>query len=175
MTPIRGSRPSHEENNDSTHALCIVPEGNRWVEISWEDILAFREFMVPFKALPGVAGGVHHFVVCICGDGQTYNIIPHKYLIEPNGKIGRANFYGWNREEREDFNRLMLAREFKPGEEARLREIQNKGGDMMHPPHESVYPLVRALPFPPAKDSPAMRLLDAIVAGGSRSHIELAD
>jgi hypothetical protein len=92
-------------DDDSTRALHWLPDENRWAEIDWDDFLAFREFMVPFRVLPGVGGGVHYFVVCICGDGQTYNIIPHKYLVEPSGKIGRDKFYGWNREEREDFNR----------------------------------------------------------------------
>jgi hypothetical protein len=162
-------------DDDSTRVLHWLPGENRWVEIDWDDFLAFREVTVPFRALPGVAGGVHYFVVCICDDGQTYNVIPHKYLVESNGKIGRDNFYGWNREEREDFSRLMLAREFKPHEEARLREIQEKGGNAMYPPRESLYPLVRALPFPPAKDSAAVHLLDAVAAGKSRSQLELAD
>jgi hypothetical protein len=47
-------------------------------------------------------------VVCICAEEQTWNIIPHKYLVEPSGKLGADNFYGWNREEREDFNRLSV-------------------------------------------------------------------
>src|SRR5215472_8648132 len=129
----------------STHALHWLPDENRWAGIDWDDFLAFRELSGPIRPLPGVAGGVHYFVVCICGEGQTFNIIPHKYLVEPNGKIGSDNFYGWNREEREDFNRLMVAREFKPGEEKRLRAIQEKGGSAMDPPHESLYQLVRAL------------------------------
>jgi hypothetical protein len=159
--------------DDSTRVLHWLPEEDRWVEIDWDDFAAFREFLTPFRPLPGVAGGVHYFVVCICGDGQTYNIIPHKYLVEPNGKIGRDNFYGWNREEREDFNRLMLAREFKADEEARLRAIQEKGGPAMYPPRESLYPLVRALPFPPGKNTAVIRFLDAVAAGKSRS--QLAD
>jgi hypothetical protein len=67
-----------------------------------------------FRPLADVGSGVHYFVVCICAEEQTWNIIPHKYLVEPSGKLGADNFDGWNREEREDFNRLMVAREFKP-------------------------------------------------------------
>jgi hypothetical protein len=111
----------------------------------------------PFRPLADVGSGVHYFVVCICAEEQTWNIIPHKYLVEPSGKLGADNFYGWNREEREDFNRLMVAREFKPGEEERLRQIQAKGGPAMHPPRESLYPLVRALPFAPRPDSAAVK------------------
>jgi hypothetical protein len=159
-------------DDDSMRALHWLPDENRWVEVDWDDFLAFREFVVPFRPLHGVAGGVHYFVVCVCDHAWTYNIIPHKYLVEPNGKIARDNFYGWNREEREDFKRLMVAREFKPGEEARLREIQEKGGNAMYPPRESLYSLVRALPFPPAKDSASVRFLDAVAANKSRMQLE---
>jgi hypothetical protein len=158
----------------SNRTLHWLNDEDCWVEIDWDDFLAFRELRTPFRALPGVAGGVHYFVVCVCGDGQTYNIIPHKDLVEPNGKIGDDNFYGWNREERENFNRLMVAREFKPGEQARLRQIQEKGGNAMYPPRESLYPLVRALPYPPAKESAAMCFLDAVASEKSRSQLERA-
>jgi hypothetical protein len=70
---------------------------------------------------------------------------------------------------------LMVAREFKPGEEVRLRAIQEKGGNAMYPPRESLYPLVRALPFPPAKNSAALHFLDAVAAGKSRSRLELTE
>jgi len=106
-----------------------------------ERLRRLRELFVPFRPLSGVGGGVHYFVVCIVDDRQTVNIIPHKYLVEPNGKIGRDNFYGWNREEREDYNRLMLAGEFKPGDEARLQAIRAKGENAMDPPRESLYAL----------------------------------
>jgi len=65
---------------------CIGERKTPLEEIGWDDFLAFRESFAAFKPLPGIAGGVHHFVVCVCGEGQTYNIIPHKYLIEPTGR-----------------------------------------------------------------------------------------
>ena len=54
----------------------------------------------------------------------------------------------------------MVAREFGPGEQERLRQIQAKGGPAMNPPREFFYPLVRALPFPPRANSAATDLLD---------------
>jgi hypothetical protein len=50
-------RPNMDD--DSMRALHWLPDENRWVEIDWDEFLAFREFMVPFRSLPGVAGGVH--------------------------------------------------------------------------------------------------------------------
>jgi hypothetical protein len=100
--------------------------------------------------------------------------IPHKYLVEPSGKLGADNFYGWNRHERENFNRLMVAREFKPGEEERLRQIQAKGGPAMYPPRESLYPLVRALPFARRPDSAAADFLDQVAAKPSHRQLDRA-
>ncbi len=151
-------------DSDGMRALHWRREDNRWEEIGWDDFLAFREFFAPFKPLPGIAGGVHYFVVCVCGEGQTYNIIPHKYLVEPTGRIGRDNFYGWNCQEREDFGRLMIAHEHRPGEDERLRDIQRKGGKAMYPPKESLYSLVLALPFPPSKECAAIDFLDRVAA-----------
>jgi hypothetical protein len=37
----------------STRALHWLSDENRWSEIDWDDFLAFREFMVPFRPLPG--------------------------------------------------------------------------------------------------------------------------
>lgn len=62
-------------------ALHWRPEENRWTPIDWGDFLAFREFFAPFKPLVGISAGVHYFVVCVCDDVQTWNIIPHKYLV----------------------------------------------------------------------------------------------
>jgi hypothetical protein len=152
--------------------LRWVPEDNRWVEDDWDRFIAFREFMVPFAPLPSVAGGIYHFAVCVCDDEQVFNIIPHKYLVEPDGKIGADNFYGWTREERDDYSRLMVASKEKPGDRERLDAIRDKTGSAMYPPRESLYPLVRALPFVPVKGSAAYDFLDALAAGKSRSEMK---
>ena len=172
-------KPSGDSSRGVRHGRTQQPriawrlEENRWVAIGWDDFCAFRELFTPFRPLADVGSGVHYFVVCICAEEQTWNIIPHKYLVEPSGKLGADNFYGWNREEREDFNRLV-AREFKPGEEERLRQIQAKGGPAMHPPRESLYPLVRALPFAPRPDSAAADFLDQVAAKPSHRQLDRA-
>lgn len=161
--------PSHD-----MRALHWLPEKNRWEPIDWEAFMAFRAFNVPFEPPPGVTGGIHHFVVLVADEEQTFNIIPHKYLVEPTGQIGADNFYGWTREEREDYSRLMIAREFKIGEHERLRAIQEKAGNAMYPPKQSLYALAHALPVPPRENSAATRFLDAIAARRSRSELEQA-
>ena len=152
-------------------ALHWLPDEDRWEEIDWDAFLAFRESMVPFAPLPGVNGGIHHFVVCVCDDKKTYNIIGHKYLVEPGGKVGRDNFFGWNKEDREDYERLVVATKEEPGDRERLNEIRDKAGNAMYPPKASLYPLVRAVPLPPEKGSAAIDFFDAVAAGVSRAEL----
>lgn len=160
--------------NHDMRALHWLPERNRWEPIDWDAFLAFRELMVPFAPLPSVTGGIHYFVVVVADEEQTFNIIPHKYLVEPTGRIGADNFYGWTREEREDYSRLMIAQEFKVGEHERLRAIQEKAGNAMYPPKQSLYALAHALPAPPRESSAATQFLDAVAAGISRSELQRA-
>lgn len=149
---------------DGKRVLHWVPEKDSWREVGWDDFAAVREFLVEFRPLPGLNAGIQYFVVCVCDNQQTFNIIPHKYLVEPSGKIGADNFYGWNREERDDYHRLMLARESKPGDHERLQQIRQRVGNAMYPPRDSLYPLVRALPAPPRKGSAASAFLDTLAA-----------
>ena len=157
---------------ENAHVLHWLPLENRWEHIPWSDWSSFRAIMEPFVPLKGIAGGLHYFAVCIKEEGATLNIIGHKYLIEPNGQIGNSNFYGWTKEERDDYQRLMLLREMTSEEEKRLRVIQDKGGNAMYPPRESLYALIHALPHPPAHGSAATLFLDAVIAGVSRSELE---
>ena len=139
--------------DDGFYVFHLVPNEERWVEIGWDDWSAFRAITKPFRPPPGILCGIHYFVTCACGKGKTFNIVPHKYLVEPSGRIGRDNFRGWNREEREDFRRLSLLWELTPEEKARSQALADRAVNAMAPPPESIGPLARALPFPPAKNS----------------------
>jgi hypothetical protein len=137
-------------------------DASRWERINWDDFVAFRAISEPFKPLPGIHGGIHYFAVCVCEAGETVNIIGHKYLVDPDGCIGAANFEGWTREELADYRRLMTSIEEKPGDAERLNEIRAKGEDAYQLPRESFYPLLQALPFPLGKNSAAERFLDTL-------------
>ncbi len=154
------------------HVLHWLPDTNRWQPIGWTAWSAFRGISQPGVGLPGISGGIHYFVVCVKNEGEIVNIIPHKYLIELDGKIGPNNFTGWTREERADYDRLMVAREEKPGDRERLHEIQEKAGNVFYPPKEALYALVHALPTPPPPGSPASLFLDAVAAGTTRTNLE---
>ena len=147
---------------DGQQVLHWLPGEDRWELIAWDPWMAFRAIMEPFMPLPGVSSGIHHFIVCIHDDGAPVNLIAHKYLIEPDGRIGADNFAGLTRDEREDLNRLMIVREYGPGDEERLNEIRGKMGNVHYPPPESFYALVRVLPKSPLPESLAARFLDEL-------------
>ena len=74
--------------------LHWLPQEDRWEAITWDAWSAFRGSLTPSIGLPGVLGGIHHFAVVVLDGTEPVNIIPHKYLIEPDGRIGRTNFGG---------------------------------------------------------------------------------
>jgi hypothetical protein len=53
----------------------------------------FRELGSSFAPLPYVTLGEHHFVVRAVEDGRLYNIIPHRYLIDRDGRIADDRFF----------------------------------------------------------------------------------
>ena len=137
--------------------LHWLPHEDRWETIPWA---AWYAFMIPPRsALPGISGGVHHFTVVVFDGEDLVNIIPHKYLIEPDGSIGRDNFSGLTKEEREDDRRMMLARELTAEDKARLEQIREKMSKVYRPPPESIAALKSALRRDPKAGSPAERLL----------------
>jgi hypothetical protein len=147
---------------DNPHVLHWLPEEDRWELIGWEDWTAFRGIMAPSIGLPGIAGGIHYFIVCVHDDGTLVNLLPHKYVIELDGRIGPHNFPGLTREERLTYSQIMLARESNPKDKARLDEIRSKMWDVFLPPPESIPALRRALPKPPKAGSLAQQFMEEI-------------
>ena len=65
-----------------------------WHRIAWQNWMSFRAVTEPFAPLPYVTAGEHHFVVCIVEDGRLYNVIPHRYLIDRDGRIADDRYFG---------------------------------------------------------------------------------
>jgi len=134
--------------DDHSQVLHWLPAEDRWEAISWDDWLQFRELKHPFMPLPEISGGIHYFIVCIHDDSTPINLIPHKYLIDPDGHIGSDNFAGLTAEERDDYNRIMMLPKYGPGDEDRLKEIRGKMGEIGNiyfPPTESFFALILGL------------------------------
>jgi len=65
-----------------------------WHVIDWDDWANFRATLVPFAPLSGVTAGEHHFVVCVVEENRLRNIIPHRYLIDRDGRIADDRYFG---------------------------------------------------------------------------------
>jgi hypothetical protein len=142
-----------------TKVLHWLPEEDRWETISWDAWSAFRGILSPSIGLPDIAGGIHHFAVIVFDGDDPVNIITHKYLIETDGSIGRDNFGGLTKEEREDDRRFMTARELTSDDQARLNQIREKLSKFYEPPRESIASLKWVLPHRPPPGSAAERFL----------------
>lgn len=142
-----------------TQVLHWLPQESRWEDISWDAWSAFRGILEPSIGLPGLSGGIHHFVVVVFDGADLANIVPHKYLIEPDGRIGHENFGGLTKEEREDEQRIMTARELTLDDTTRLNQIREKLRKAFELPRESIGPLKWKLPVRPRAKSAAERFL----------------
>jgi transposase len=111
------------------------------------------------QPLEGVSGGIRHILVCVTDDGETLNLIPHKYLIDQDGRMGSANFSGLTREERAEHWELMTAAEEKQGAPERLNYIRSKMGASLELPSDGYNALVRALDKLPSEGTAAARFL----------------
>lgn len=145
---------------DTLKIFHWLPEKDEWEPISYEAWTGFKGILTPRTGLPGISGGVHHFIACVLDDdGTVVNLIPHKYLIEMNGKLGPANFEGLTKDEREEYWKLMTAREDTPEDRKRLNEIRDKMWPAYQPPKESIEALKWVLPNRPKRGSAAERFL----------------
>ena len=140
-------------DEDHMRALHWLPESDRWEDIPWDQWLKFREWVGAGEPLPGISAGIHYFVVCIHDDGVAVNVIPQKYMIDPDGKIGRDNFAGLTRQEREDYQRPVVKRECDPGDQECIDAIHAKMGAANDPPSKSLAALKRLFPKAPEKGS----------------------
>ena len=61
---------------------------------SWDDWMRFAGWQKPWSPLPHVGPGEHYFVVCVKEDGRLFNILPHRYLIDGDGRIAPDNYFG---------------------------------------------------------------------------------
>ena len=144
---------------DDTKVLHWLPDEDRWEDIPWDAWAAFRGIMAPSVGLPGISGGIHHFMVVVFDGDTPVNLISHKYLVESDGTVGDDNFGGLTREERDDYSRIMIARESTAEDTARLNSIRDKMGPAIEAPRESIAALRWALPKRPPDGSAAARYL----------------
>ncbi|OKO82611.1 hypothetical protein AC629_23855 [Bradyrhizobium sp. NAS80.1] len=140
-----------------------------WHPIAWQNWMNFRELNGPFAPPPCVKAGEHHFVVCIVEDGRFYNILPHRYLIDPDGRIADDRYFGvlsdgeiaryeaLNRRHYEYPQAHPLSRE----EEGEFESIRDRLWRSWLPPVEAVRDLTRAAVALPDENDAAWDVLEA--------------
>jgi hypothetical protein len=66
-----------------------------WHRVDWASWSRFRDVLKQgFAPLPHVGAGEHHFVVCVVRDGRLRNILPHRYLIDDEGRRIDDHYFG---------------------------------------------------------------------------------
>jgi hypothetical protein len=141
-------------NDDGTVVLRWVPEESRWLRVSWDDWVKFSGDFEDRVPLQGVRNGDFSFVVCIVDEHKTlFNIIPHRYRLDADGKITPHNFDDLTEEERGQVERLVLLQAPSEKEQARLNELRERQWQSNLPTRAAALALVRDLPGFPISDT----------------------
>jgi hypothetical protein len=143
--------------------------GRAWHRIAWEDWSSFRAVAEPFAPLLNVTAGEHHFVVCIVEDGRLFNILPHRYLIDRDGRIADDRYFGMlsdvEIERYETLNKRYYqypqTNPLNDGEQAEFEAIRDRLWRSWLPPVEAVRELTRAAIALPDENDGAWKVLEA--------------
>ena len=177
--PVEAGGETTAFDESGLQVLHWLSDEDRWEPIAWDDWLAFlgdwtpsvgpsgisMSVLLPSIGLTGILGGIHYFVVCIHDRGAVVNIIPHKYLVESDGRVGADNFVAFSHDDREDYWRVMCPEGASPVDAARLAELRNKMIGAYDPPQSSLTALRRALPKPPKPGTLADRFFASAPQG----------
>jgi hypothetical protein len=123
-----------------------------WDRISWDDWSHFRALRGrdEFRPLQNVRRG-DHFFVCIAADERTvFNIIPHRYRVDGDGRIVDHDFDDLSPEEGEIIRKWQHSHFSPEGEEAiEYNALRERCYRSWLPPREAAMALIRDLPgFP---------------------------
>lgn len=143
--------------------------GGAWHRIAWQDWMSFRELDNSFAPLPYVTAGDHRFVVCVVEDGRLYNIIPHRYLIDLDGRIADDRYFGVLSDAEIERYQALNKRHYEYPETHPLTKAEQTEFDAIRdrlwrswlPPVEAVQELTRATVALPDENDAAWKVLEA--------------
>jgi hypothetical protein len=141
--------------------------GGAWHRIAWQNWMNFLG--TPFTPLPYVTAGEHHFVVCVVEDGRLYNIIPHRYLIDRDGRIADDRYFGVLSDGEAERYRALNKRHYAYTEAHPLTKAEQTEFDAIRdrlwrswlPPVEAVRELTRAAVALPDENDAVWNVLEA--------------
>ena len=144
--------------------------------IAWH-WMSFRELGDSFAPLPYVTAGEHHFVACIVEDGHLHNIIPHRYLIDRDGRIADDRYFGVLSDGESARYRALNGRHYEYPQAHPLNDEEQREFDAIRvrlwrsylPPVEAVRELTRAAVALPDENDAAWKVMEAcgMSRGGS--------
>lgn len=141
-------------SDDATIVLRWLPAESRRLRIPWDEWMKFRGDFGDRVPLQGVRNGDFSFVVCIVDEHQAlFNIIPHRYRLDADGKITPHSFDDLTAEERRQVEHLVLLRAPSEKEQARLNELRERQWRGNLPTDAAALALVRDLPGFPVSDT----------------------
>ena len=140
-----------------------------WHRIGWDDWSNFREPGAAFVPLPYVTAGEHRFVVCIVEDGRLYNILPHRYLINRDGRIAPDGYFGVLSDSEIERYEALNRRHYEYPQAHPLNGAEQRDFDAIRdrlwrswlPPVEAVRELTRAAVALPDENDAAWNVLEA--------------
>jgi len=149
-------------NDDEAMILHWNEQSETWDRISESAWRSFRD--TPFLPLRGIRNGDHSFVVCIVDENKSlFNIIPHKYRLDDDGRITSHRFDDLSEDERSFVAECMID-PIGPDHEGqkRFRDLRERMWRGSLPPRQAADTLIRALPgLPLNADCPAVSFLRA--------------
>lgn len=142
------------DRNDDPMVLHWNASTSEWAPILWDAWMHFRALRGEFRPLNGVGSGDHCFVVCIVdNEGTLYNILPHRYRIDADGRITDHYFDDLNEEERSFVSKWQVDRSAPQGADAdRFDALRRRIWRCNLPPADAAAALIRNLPGFPATD-----------------------
>jgi hypothetical protein len=149
--------------------LQVLHWRGAWHRIAWEDWMSFRTLNTAFAPLPDVTAGEHHFVVCAVEDGRLYNIHPHRYLIDRDGRIADDRYFGVLSDVEIERYQALDKRHYQYPQTHPLNDDEQREFDAIRdrlwrswlPPVEAVRELTRAAVALPDENDAAWRVLEA--------------
>jgi len=153
---------------DEGHQVLHLRNGV-WRRIPWDSWRRFRDEGQGWAPLPDVVAGEHYFVVCMVEDGRLFNIIPHRYLIDNDGRISNSRYFGVLSDEEINQFEALHRRHYEYPQASPLTRAEQHTFDAIRdrlwrswlPPAEAVRQLTVAATALPDETDDAWQVLEA--------------
>lgn len=150
-----------------------------WFEHSWRRIdmeswMSFRGLAEPWQPLPNVRAGKHYFLYCIIEGDRLCQILPHRYLVDGDGRIADDGYFGVLSLDEINRYKALNKRHYEypqthplnGPEQVEFDGIRERLWQSWLPPSYAMCELMRVVSAMPHADDPAWQALEA--AGLSR-------